>query len=301
MAVSLGSSRRNRIAASPRARRVMRERGIDPSSLRGTGPNGRIVEADVIKGSGVFSAARRAMPAMRPAGGLLSPMRRAVAAKVSESFATVPHFYLRSEIDVTALMDLRGQVAEAIEQSCGQRPILTDFLLRAMALGLRDCPQANRIWQDGTIVQLPTVDVGLVVQVEDGLLVPILHGADQLSLSRLVAARAELLAGLRSGRAAADLFQGGSISLTNLGKRRVDEFAAIISPPQSMMLATGRVAERPAVHEGRLCVRQTMCATLSVDHRVMDGIPAAEYFDRVVEYLEKPFLLFCDTPAGGCA
>jgi pyruvate dehydrogenase E2 component (dihydrolipoamide acetyltransferase) len=270
----------------------MRQRGLDPAAVRGTGPNGRILEADVLRTQPTqpqTSAAGRSV-----AAGSLSPMRRAVAAKVAESFATVPHFYLRSEVDVTFLMQLREQARAAIEQCCGHRPTLTDFLLRAMALALRDCPQANCIWQNDAIVQLPSVDVGLVVQVADGLMVPILHHADRLSLTDLVRQRAAVTDAVRSGRTSAEMFQGGATSLSNLGRRRVDEFTPIISPPQSSMLAIGRVAERPAAFEGRLCLRQTLHLTLSVDHRVMDGIPAAEFFDRIVELLENPFLLLCD-------
>jgi pyruvate dehydrogenase E2 component (dihydrolipoamide acetyltransferase) len=221
-------------------------------------------------------------------------MRRAVAAKVAESFATVPHFYLKSEVDVTSLVQLREQNSETIEKHCGVKPSLTDFLLRAMALALRDNLQANRIWQNGSIVQLPDIDVGLVVQLEDGLMVPILRRADSMSLTDIARKRIELTEAIRSGRTPADIFQGGATSLTNLGNRRVDEFAPIISPPQSSMLAVGRLAQRPAAHEGKLCLRHTLRLTLSVDHRVMDGVPAAAYLDRIAELLEKPFLLFCD-------
>ena len=280
-----------RIAASPRARRAMRQRGVNAANVKGTGPNGRIVEADVLRTAATPSlqAANTTMPA-----GAISSMRRAVAAKVAESFATVPHFYLRSEVDATLLMQLREQNLAAIEKSCGVRPSVTDFLLRAMALALRDCPQANRIWQNDSIVQLPTVDVGLVIQAGDGLMVPVIQNADRLGVMDLARQRVKLTEIVRSGKTPADLFHGGATSLTNLGKRRVDEFAAIISPPQSSMLAVGRLAERPAVHEGRLCVRQTMNLTLSIDHRVMDGVPAAEFLDRIVELLETPLLLLCD-------
>lgn len=287
----------SRLPISPRARRAMRQRGIDAATVRGSGPNGRIVEADVLR-----AAALPQRPVMggspgtaaTPAGSI-SSMRRAVAAKVAESFATVPHFYLRSEADVTALMQLRTQTLESFEQCCGQRPSVTDFLLRAMVMALRDCPHANRIWVNDTIVDLPSIDVGLVMQIADGLLVPVIHRADRLNMVDLVRARAEVVASLRTGKTPADLFQGAATSLTNLGKRRVDEFAPIISPPQSSMLAVGRVADRPAAFEGRLCLRQTMHLTLAVDHRVMDGVPAAEFLDRIVELLEKPFLLLCDT------
>jgi pyruvate dehydrogenase E2 component (dihydrolipoamide acetyltransferase) len=221
-------------------------------------------------------------------------MRRSVAAKVAESFATVPHFYLRSDADVTPLVEWRAQSLEAFEKRNGVRPSLTDFLLRAMALALADCPHANRIWLGETIVPLPAVDVGLVVQVADGLMVPIIREADRLSLAELARQRIKLTDALLSGRTSAELFHGGATSLTNLGRRRVDAFAPIISPPQSSMLAVGRVAQRPAEWEGRLCLRHTMCLTLAIDHRVMDGVPAAEFLDRIVELLECPARLYCE-------
>jgi pyruvate dehydrogenase E2 component (dihydrolipoamide acetyltransferase) len=225
----------------------------------------------------------------------MSTMRRAVAAKVAQSFATVPHFYLRSEADVTSLVQFRAQNIDAYEKCCGLRPTVTDFLLRAMILALRDCPQANCIWHDDAILSLPDVDVGLVVQVGDGLQVPVLHRADRLGLADLVRRRVALTDAVRSGKTSTDMFQGGATALTNLGKRRVDAFAPIISPPQSSMLAVGRVAERPWAVEGCLCLRHTMYLTLAVDHRVMDGVPAAEFLDRIVDYLEHPFVLLCDS------
>jgi pyruvate dehydrogenase E2 component (dihydrolipoamide acetyltransferase) len=276
---------RHRVIASPRARRAMQGRGIDPAAVHGTGPGGRIVEADVL----------RAVAGRTAAGEGLSPMRRAVAAKVAESVATIPHFYLRATADVTLLVQLRQQLVEPVQERCGQRPSLTDFLLRATALALRDCPQANRVWQQGSIVELAGIDVGLVVKVGDGLMVPIIHGADRLGLVELVGRRAELVAAVQAGRLPAESLQGGATALTNLGRHRVDEFAAIISPPQSSMVAVGRAALRPAEHEGRLCLRQTLHLTLSADHRVMDGDPAAGFLDRIVELLENPLLLICET------
>jgi pyruvate dehydrogenase E2 component (dihydrolipoamide acetyltransferase) len=272
----------------------MRQRGLNAANLKGTGPNGRIVEADVLRAAVSAAGVSPAQAGSALPPGTISSMRRAVAAKVAESFATVPHFYLRSEVDATLLVQLREQNIQAIEKGCGVRPSLTDFLLRAMALALRDCPQANRIWLNDAIVQLPTVDVGLVIQAGDGLMVPIIQNADRLGLMDMARQRAKLADVVRSGKTPADLFHGGATSLTNLGKRRVDEFAAIISPPQSSMLAVGRLAERPVVYQGRLAVRQTMNLTLSVDHRVMDGVPAAEFLDRIVELLETPLLLLCD-------
>lgn len=269
----------------------MRQRGVNPASVAGTGPNGRILEADVLRAAA--SPATTATVKAAPTG-TISSMRRAVAAKVADSFATVPHFYLRSQVDVTSLVQLREQNLAVIEKCFGVRPSLSDFLLRAMALALRECPHANCIWQNDTIVQLPTVDVGLVIQVGDGLMIPIIKNADKLGVAEVARQRIKLAEVVRSGKMPADLFHGGATSLTNIGKHRVDEFAPVISPPQSTMLAVGRLAERPAAFEGKLCLRQTMNLTLSVDHRVMDGVPAAEFLDHIVESLEKPFQLLCE-------
>jgi pyruvate dehydrogenase E2 component (dihydrolipoamide acetyltransferase) len=235
----------------------MRQRGMDAATIHGTGPNGRIVEADVLHARRPLANPRSAsneeagVVVGGPVSGTLSSMRRAVAAKVANSFATVPHFYLRSEVDVTSLVQMRQENLESFEKCCGVRPSLTDLLLRAMALALHDCPFANSIWQNDAIVQLPSVDVGLVVQVGDGLLIPVLRNADHIGLLDFVRQRVKLTDAVRSGKASGDIFQGGAASLTNLGKHRVDEFAAIISPPQSTMLAVGRVAERPAVDDGK--------------------------------------------------
>ncbi len=263
----------------------MRQRGIDAATVRGTGPNGRIVLADVPE------TARPAPFKAAAQSGSISPMRRAVAAKVAASFATVPHFYLETEADVTELVELRQQVLASVEKSHGLRPSLTDYLLLAVGRALREHPQANRIWQDGAIVPLPDSDVGMVVQVDDGLMTPVLRGVDRLCLTEVARQRTALAASVRSGKTSADQFHGGATSLTNLGRHRVDRFAPIISPPQSSMLAVGRVCERPAAFQRQICLRQRMCLTLAVDHRVMDGVPAAEFLDRIVELLETPALL----------
>jgi pyruvate dehydrogenase E2 component (dihydrolipoamide acetyltransferase) len=189
---------------------------------------------------------------------------------------------------------LRQQALEQVEKSHQVRVSLTDLVLRAVALALRECPQANSIWQDGGVTRLDRVDVGLVVKVRDGLMVPVIRQADRLALPELARRRAELVEAVRAERSPAEALQGGATAVSNLGQRRVQEFAPIINPPHSSMLGLGRAAPRPAVVENRLCIRQTLSLTLAVDHRVMDGDPAAEFLDRIVELLEHPFSLFCE-------
>jgi len=218
----------------------------------------------------------------------ISRIRKAVARITAQSFATVPHFYLWVEVDFTAVLELRKQLLEQIQEETGVRISLTDFILRAMALALRDHPYANQIWQDDTILELPTIDVGLVVSLPDGLIIPIISEVDKLNLASLAKERSELVEASRSGKLPAKASQGGATSLSNLGSSPVDEFAAIMYPPQSSMLAIGRMAPRPFVVEGDLCVRPTVRMCLSVDHRVMDGASAAEFLGRIAELLEQP-------------
>ncbi|MDD4891347.1 MAG: 2-oxo acid dehydrogenase subunit E2 [Phycisphaerae bacterium] len=265
----------SRIKASPRARRAIAQLGVDAAAVRGSGPEGRIVESDVLRAA--------AAGGQRPA---TSAARRAIAAATTHSFSTVPHFYLRAEVDATAMITVRERIlAGASSDARRPRVTITDFLLCAMAQALRDCPFANCVWKDG-LVQLPGIDIGLVVAAGDGLLVPRIRqagGADLLAMARK---RSHLVDAARAGKAPADCLSGGAASLSNLGASRVDEFAAIILPGQSSMLAVGRIAPRPFVVEGQLCVRPTVRLCLSADHRVMDGLSGAKFLGRIVELLE---------------
>jgi len=268
------------VKASPRARRAMRRLGVEAARIRGSGPGGRIIEADVLGAPAADGA--------RPVA--TSPTRRAIAAATSESFATIPHFYLRAEVDATELIALRESVLASIEKQTGVRVTLTDFLLAALARALNDYPFANRVWRDG-LLELPCVDVGLLVATDEGLIAPVLRDAPQLELAMLAAERARLVDGARRRRLPADAFGDGAASLSNLGTSRADEFAAIILPHQSSMLAVGRAAPRPFVVNGQLAVRTTLRLCLSLDHRVLDGATGAQFLGRIVELLESPHQL----------
>jgi pyruvate dehydrogenase E2 component (dihydrolipoamide acetyltransferase) len=270
------AARASHPAISPRARRRARELGMDWSRLQGSGRTGRIVEADVLE------AAKKATPSP------LSTMRRLIAQRTAESFATVPHFYLRTEVDVTALLQLRERLLPDIERTTGARLTLTDLILRAQARALRECPFANAIWQDNHLTPLPAGDVGLVVGLPDGLMIPIVRSADGAELAALVKQRAALVEAARAGRLANEALQGGATSLSNLGNTCVDEFSAVIPPPHSSILAVGRAVPRPFVVREQLVLRPTLKLCLSVDHRVMDGGPAAEFLGRIVAALEQP-------------
>lgn len=289
--------RATRVLASPRARRLMHRLGLDPHQLRGSGPGGRIVEKDVQAMAAAATTAPSSKPVAvgaTPAPSNLSVMRRAIAEKTAASFSSVPHFYLRAEADVTSLLEVRKELMPQLEREAGVKLTLTDLLLRAMARAVSEFSFANQVWQNNSILTLPSVDLGLVVGLPDGLLIPVLRKVDKLDLTTLAKLRSEATAAARAGKLTAAATQGGAMSLSNLGNSPVDEFAAVIAPGQSSMLAVGRAAPRPFVMNDRLTIRTTLRLCLSADHRVMDGGPAATMLGRIVELLEHPAILMAD-------
>jgi pyruvate dehydrogenase E2 component (dihydrolipoamide acetyltransferase) len=218
----------------------------------------------------------------------ISTMRRNIAERTAFSFSTIPHFYLRTEVDATELVALREHLVGVLEKECGIRITLTDFLLRAQAIALREFPAANVVWQDNKVIQYHNSDVGLVVGLPDGLVIPIIRAAQNLSLVQLARERSHLVSEVKSGRFNAEMTAGGAASVSNLGTTRTDDFSAVIAPHQSSMLAVGRAARRPYVVNGSLEIRTTLRLCLSVDHRVLDGGPAAEFLGKIVELIESP-------------
>lgn len=258
---------------SPRARRLARERGLDFNSLTGSGPGGRIVAADLQR-----AAASTTTP--------LSTMRRAIVRATTQS-AAIPQFSVSAELDASLLVSLREQLVAPILSDAGAKLSITDFLLVAQARALAEIPTANAIWRNESIERLSAVAVGLIVAVDDGLLLPTIAGLDRLPLAEVVRRRGEVIAAARSGRQSTDAAPAAT-SLSNLGNSRVDHFTALLMPPQSTMLAVGRIAARPYVVDNQVVARPTLRLSLTADHRVLDGIHAAEYLSRIVEYLEQP-------------
>ena len=265
--------------ASPRARRAMRNFGLDAARITGSGPNGRIVEADVLAARGRAESS----------GVRTSTMRQMIAQRTTESATKIPHFYLRATIDATSQVDIRAQILERIEKSKNVRITYTDFLLRALALTLRDFPRANCVWENDGCVQIDRVNVGLVLALEEGMTIPVIGDADTQSVSDIARRRVDLQADGELQKRLAS--QRAAISLSNLGNSRVDEFDAIIPTGQSMILAVGRLALRPFVVDGRLEARQTMQLSLALDHRVHDGAPGAKFLECLIGYLERPATL----------
>ncbi len=276
----------DRLFASPIVRRLARERGIDLTAVTGSGPEGRIVRRD-LDGAQVAPAAAPAV-APAPASGStdvpLTGMRRAIARRLTESKTTVPHFYVTAHCNVGELLELRKRVNSAIETKVS----VNDFVLKAVAGALRAVPEANAIWGGDVIRRFDTVDLAVAVAVEGGLLTPVLRGVESLTLTQVAAAVADAAARARAGKLRQEELEGGSFSVSNLGMYGVDEFSAILNPPQSGILAVGAAKERPIVVDGQLAVGSVMTVTLSADHRVIDGAVAAQWMAKFVALIENP-------------
>jgi pyruvate dehydrogenase E2 component (dihydrolipoamide acetyltransferase) len=282
---------------SQRAKKVARELGVDISLVPDYDGKGRIVEADVQRFFEENSAAgskSRVISEPIPGGvaskETSSAARRAIAERTTVSFQTIPHFYLTVLSDATELVNLREGLVDQIEKKVGVRLSYTDLLLKGLAVALRAHPEVNAYWQDGA-VHRDRINVGFATQTPDRLLVPVVRDADKLPLSELAKIRGALVARARSGKLQVDDLGNASCTLSNLGSYAVDHFHAIINPPESVILAAGRIAFRPMVANGAVVPRQTIYLSLSVDHRLVDGIAGAAFLSTLVRVLESPYTL----------
>jgi len=288
-----------RIKASPIARRLAAERGVDLSRITGTGPGGRIVERDVE--AAVAAPPTAAPPAQAPAAEYedieLSRMRQAIARGVAHSKQTAPHFYVTVEVEMTRAADVRAQLKEASADGAVV-PSVNDLVLKATALALRARPELNATLAGPTTVRrFRRVHLGIMVAIPEGLVVPVLRDADRLPLLALGQEARRLADGARQRRLRQDEFTGATFSVSNLGMFGVTSFAAIINPPEAGVLAVGRIEDRPVVRDGQIVVRPIMAVTVSIDHRVTDGVGAAAFLAELKRLLEHPVLLL--DPAGG--
>ncbi len=278
-----------RLFASPLVRKVAGQKGVDLTALTGTGPNGRIVRRDLEQflATGPAPAPAAPAPAAPVAGTRLiphTPMRRAIARRLAESKATVPHFYLTTECVVDGLLALRGQVNEAASVKVS----VNDFVIMAAAAAFRDVPDANVTWSDEGLLAHENVDLSMAVATEGGLVTPVLRGADRLRLSELARAAADLAQRARDRRLRQDEIEGGTFAISNLGMYGTLEFAAIINPPQSGILAVGAAKPAPVIIDGAVTAATVMRCTLSVDHRAIDGALAARWLAAFTARLENP-------------
>ncbi len=267
-------------AASPKARRLAVERGVDLRVVRGSGPGGAVLAADVP------AAAASAAPRVAAAPGV-SNVWRIMAERMTASWTTAPHFYLVREVNVSRLVTWR----ERASKRTGARITYTDLLVKLVAAALVQHPRVNVSWRDGAIVQNAEINIGLAVALDDGLVVPVLHRADTLSLAEIAARREDLVTRAQTGKLRPADIQGGGFTISNLGMYGVDAFNAIVNPPQAAILAVGRIADRVVALKGQPVVQPTIVLTLSCDHRVLDGARGAQFIGALADLIEEPLAL----------
>lgn len=261
-----------RIPASPKARRLARENAIDLANITGTGPEGAVLTADVL------AVRSDSQPPT------VSRAWRVMAQRLEESWRTVPHFYLRREVDASRLIDWRA----ALMKRSAEKITYTDLLVKLVAEALHQHPRLNAMWQDDTIIFNDHINIGLAVAVEDGLVVPVVHDADKRSLDELAIRREIIVERAHDGKLSLDDVQGGTFTISNLGMYGIDSFTAIVNPPQAAILAVGRIKERAVPVNGQLTIRPEMTLNLSCDHRVVDGARGARFLDTLAELIEEP-------------
>ena len=299
-----------RIFASPLARRMALQAGIDLRTLKGSGPNGRVIKADIEAAIGsarpttvpptVTEAPTTPQPTARPlpvsAPHTLVPnssVRKVIARRLTEAKQTVPHFYVSMDIEIDALLKLREELnaKSPKEGPSAFRLSVNDMLIKAAAITLRRVPKVNASYTDDAIVLYDDVDVSVAVSIPDGLITPIVRKADQKGLAAISNEMKDLIARARAGKLKPEEFQGGGFSVSNMGMYGVSEFAAIINPPQAAILAVAAGQQRPVVRNGALAIATVMTCTLSVDHRVVDGALGAEWLAAFKGIVEDPLSL----------
>lgn len=304
-----------RVFASPLARRIAADKGLDLGQISGSGPRGRIVKADV---EGASAAPAKAPAAAKPTSAApaaaaptgpstevvlktyadrpfeevsLDGMRKTIAARLSEAKQTVPHFYLRKDINLDALLKFRSQLNKQLEPR-GVKLSVNDFVIKACALALQQVPEANAVWAGDRTLKFEKSDVAVAVAIEGGLFTPVLRDAETKSLSALSAEMKDLATRARDRKLAPHEFQGGSFAISNLGMFGIDNFDAIINPPHAAILAVGAGAKKPIVGaDGELAIATVMSTTLSVDHRVIDGALGANLLNAIKDNLENPMTM----------
>ena len=291
-----------RVKASPVARRLAGELGVDLSSVKGTGPEGRVTETDVRA-----AAKSKTLEPARPRAGRdrdegvqaptsariqLSGMRKVIAQRLAESLGPVPHFYLTIEINAAPLMEAREELKSAGEGADAAKITVNDLVLKAAVMAVVKVPRVNASFDNDAIVQYADVDLGVAVAIEDGLLTPVIRAAQDKSLREISASAKDLAHRARNKRMKPEEFQGGTFTVSNLGGLGIDSFSAVINPPQGFILAIGKIAKIPVVDDcDQVMVGHRMSITMSCDHRVIDGALGAEYLKELRHLLENPALL----------
>ena len=281
-----------RIFASPAARRVARELGIDFRTLKGSGPGGRIVQADVraAAASGLPSAplAAASGPAAVAGATPLVGMRKIIAERMLSSWSQVPRITMQTEVDLTNLLAVREASRQAWENDLGVKVSINDLILFYTARAVRRCPAVNVRLSENALEQMQDVNIGVAVAVDQGLMVPVIRGADQKSIDAISRESRALAEAARAGALGLDALEGGTFTVSNLGAYGVDHFSAIINHPESAILSVGAARERAVVRNGEVVARTTAFVGINADHRLVDGAPAAEFLGTLKEMLEHP-------------
>jgi len=298
-----GTQQGGRVIASPLARRIAEQTNVDLRRVTGTGPNGRIIRSDVERAAANKNTA--SAPASAPQGinaidyanklGMAyelipnSMTRKVIAKRLTESKQTVPHFYLTLDCQIDRLLDLRKQLNETVDKG---KVSVNDFIIRAVAVAMRQVPAANASWAEEGVLLYKDVDISIAVATPNGLITPIIKKADQKSIQAISTTMKDLAARAKDNKLKPEEFMGGGFTISNLGMFGIKDFAAIINPPQACILAVGAGEQRPIVRDGELAVATVMTCTLSVDHRVVDGAIGAEFLSAFKKLIEEPIRLF---------
>jgi pyruvate dehydrogenase E2 component (dihydrolipoamide acetyltransferase) len=278
-----------RVAATPLARRIASSKGVDLGSISGSGPAGRIIKRDVEGATpGSTTSARHVSSGPAFEDVPISNMRKVIAKRLTESKQTVPHFYLTIDCNVDEILRIRQTLNKHMEP---EKLTVNDFVIKAVAMALRDHPDANASWLGDKIRRYRHADISIAVAIPDGLITPIVKAAETKNIRDISREMKDLGKRAKEGKLKPEEFQGGSFSISNLGMYGIREFGAIINPPQACILAVGTSEERAVVEAGQVHVRSMMSCTLSVDHRVVDGKLGAEFLVTFKKYMENPLLM----------
>ena len=268
-----------RILASPKARRLAVERGVDLLTVAGSGPEGAVLASDVPQQVVASSSTSLETP---------GTVWRVMAERMSASWTTVPHFYLAREVEATRLIEWRKRVLPTVEKNSGVKLTFTDLLVKLIGFTLRNHPRLNAAWMNGNIQFNQNINVGIATALENGLIVPVIRSADSASISEIAAQRRGLIERAQSRKLRPVDISDGTFTLSNLGMYNIDSFSAIINTPQAAILAVGRIAERVVPLNGQVAVRSMLNLTLSCDHRVVDGARGAQFLDDLANLIEDP-------------
>ncbi len=290
------SSDSNIVKASPLAKRIAKEEGVILSQIAGSGPHGRVIKDDVLgfvknggSRQGVVHRNSQEFYAVKN-----NNVRKVIAKRLLESKQNVPHFYLSCEFKIDKLNELRHALNEVAELDENGNPAykisVNDLIIKATAMALKKVPEANSSWTDEAILIYNNVDISMAVAIDGGLITPIIKNADQKSIQAISKESKQLAKKAREGKLTPEEFQGGTFSISNLGMFGIDNFSAIVNPPQSCILAVSRAVEKPIVEHGQIKVGHMMNVTLSCDHRVVDGAIGAEFLKALRRYIEHPIL-----------